>query len=146
MLSHFSSLILVHEVHISYGSGYYYILLILLLLECTWEAIISFIAVGGSILYQSGSTWANSSSALKHWSASEKGTKQMLCTFRCVFAISAGRPSSLLIAKPHTHLGLCKPAGFQPSERMFGCCKTSYLKTPLQMNVSLFHSAFVAAQ
>lgn len=58
MLIHFSSLILVHEVHISYGSGYYYILLILLiLLECIWEAIISFIAVGDSILYQSGSTW-----------------------------------------------------------------------------------------
>lgn len=57
MLSHFSSLILVHEVHISYGSGYYYILLILLLLECIWEAIISFIAVGDGILYQAGSTW-----------------------------------------------------------------------------------------
>lgn len=57
MLSYFSSLILVHEVRISYGSGYYYVLLILLLLECIWEAIIFFIAMGDSILYQSGSTW-----------------------------------------------------------------------------------------
>lgn len=57
MLSHFSSFILVHEVRISHSSGYYYVLLILLiLLECIWEAIISFIAVGDSILYQSGST------------------------------------------------------------------------------------------
>lgn len=57
MLSHFSSFILVHEVRISYRSGYYYVLLILLiLLECIWEAIISFIAVGDSILYESGST------------------------------------------------------------------------------------------
>lgn len=137
MLSHFSSLILVHEVHISYGSGYYYVLLILLLLECIWEAIISFIAVGDSILYQSGSTWGQQLNALRAEAmvSFRKGNRtdalylQMCSCRQCREDIklfnskrpcTSGPPQALLI--------------FRPSERMLSCCRTSYLKTPVQLS------------
>jgi len=124
MLSHFSNLILIHEARISYGSGYYYILLILLLLECIWEAIISSIAVGDSILYQSGSTWGqqfnilsaeamvsfrrgNQTDALYLQKCSCRQCREDIKLLNSKPPCTSGHPQALLI--------------FQPSERMFSC-------------------------
>lgn len=150
MLSCFSSLIFVHEVHISYGSGYYYVLLILLLLECIWEAIISFIAVGDGILCQPGSTRGQQLNGLcaEAMVSFRKGNRtdalylQMCSCHRCWEDMKLFNSKPPCMSGPLQALLL-----FQPPERMFSCCRTSYLKTPLQLNdVSLFPSAFVAAQ
>lgn len=134
-------------MHISYGSGYYYLLLILLLLECIWEAIISFIAVGDSILYQAGSAWGKQLNVLRAETAasSRRGSwtdalhLQTCSCHQCWEDIKvfnskmSGLPQALLIS--------------QPSERMFSCRRTSDLKTLLQLSdVSLSPCAFVAAQ